>query len=292
MKKSTMSTVSPADSEFVAPSLNNVASTSVEATLFNFQGHRVRVIAEDEPWFVAKDLADALGYRDSHNLCRRLDSEDKGTRLVSTPGGEQAMTVINESGMYAAVLGSAVPDARKFKHWVTSEVLPSIRKHGAYLTESKIEQILTSPDTIIRLATDLKLEQERRRIAEEAHKHAVVQIGILEPKAQLADSFLSSKGNILVRDYAKHVKQALHLKHFGQDLMFKWLKAKRFLNDNKYPSQYSVDRGYLHVTEGSHWNPKLKMYERHHVTRITPKGQEHFLKLLKADNKDGEIKCC
>lgn len=295
MKKSMASSVavrsSDTDDLFSQSSLNNITSTTVEVTLFNFQGKRLRLIAEDEPWFVAGDVASVLGYRDAHNLCRRIDEDDKGTRSVSTPGGAQSMTVINESGLYAAILCSGAPGAKKFKRWVTAEVLPSIRKHGAYLTESKIEQILTSPDTIIRLATDLKLEQERRRIAEEAHEHAVVQIGILEPKAQLADSFLLSKGNILVRDYAKHVKQALHLKHFGQDLMFKWLRAKRFLNDNRYPSQYAVDRGYLHVTEGSHWNPVLNMYERHHVTRITPKGQEHFFKLLKADNKDGEIRC-
>ena len=271
--------------------VNNITSTKVEATLFNFRGDRIRVLADDEPWFVAKDLASALGYRDAHNMCRRIDDEDKGTRSVSTPGGLQSMAVVNESGLYTAIMGSVRPGAKDFKRWVTSEVLPSIRKHGAYLTESKIEEILTSPDMIIRLATDLKNERERCRIAEEAHKNAVVQIGILEPKAQLADSFLSSKGNILVRDYAKHVKQALKLDHCGEKIMFRWLKSRGYMNDNRYPSQYAVDRGWLHVTEGSHWNPVLEMYERHHVTRITPKGQEYFLRTIKTDVKDGEINC-
>jgi anti-repressor protein len=297
MKKSVASSVAVRskqkydDDLFVKPGLNNITSTEVEATLFNFRGNKIRLLVGDEPWFVAKDLAEALGYRDAHNLCRRIDDDDKDTRSVSTPGGPQNMAVVNESGMYAAVLCSSLPGAKDFKRWVTSEVLPSIRKHGAYLTESKIEEILTSPDMIIRLATDLKNEREQRRIAEEAHKHAVIQIGVLEPKAQLADSFLSSKGNILVRDYAKHVKQALNIDHCGEKIMFRWLKARGYMNENRYPSQYAVDKGLLHVSEGAHWNPVLEMYERHHVTRITPKGQEYFLKTIKSDIKDGEINC-
>lgn len=90
-----------------------------------FQAEQVRVLEIDgEPWFVASDVARILGYRDAANLCRRLDDDDRGTRSVSTPGGEQRMTVVSEPGLYAAVLGSQVPGARDFKRWVTHEVLP------------------------------------------------------------------------------------------------------------------------------------------------------------------------
>lgn len=298
MRKSGTKNV-PEDDLFRPSEINNITSTKVEATLFTFRGARIRVIPKDEPWFVAKDIAEVLGYSDTERMTRRLDAEDKGkiksSDLVglSTRYGNNDLTVINESGLYAAILGSSKPEAKAFKRWVTSEVLPSIRKHGAYLTEQKIEEILTSPDTIIQLATELKVAQEQRRIAEEAHRHAVVQIGILEPKAQLADNFLTSKGNILVRDYAKHVKQALKLPRFGQDLMFKWLKKRGYMNENRYPSQSAVDREFLYVVEGTHYNPVLDIYERHHTTKITPKGQGHFLNLLRAEAKanGGEIVC-
>lgn len=289
---------------FTPPSLNSVASTKVEATLFNFQGSRVRVIARDEPWFVAKDICEHFGDTNYRRTIGAIPDEDKGVSQINTPGGPQQMVIINEAGLYTLLFSMRPTKARgvsddyiaerteklnQFKRWVTSEVLPSIRKHGAYITEQRIEEILSSPDTIIRLATDLKIAQEQKRLAEEAHKHALVQIGVLEPKAKLADDFLASKGNILVGDYAKHVKQALKLKHFGQKRMFEWLKARGYMKPNRYPTQYSVDLEVLHVYEGSHWNSVTQTYELHHVTRITPKGQDYFLTRLRADVKDGEI---
>lgn len=128
---------------------------------FDFRGHEVRVtIAEDgEPHWIASDVAKVLGYRMASDMTRRLDSEEKGTRSVRTPGGEQEVATITESGLYAAILGSKVEGAREFKRWVTREVLPSIRKHGAYMTEATIEQVLTDPDTLIKLATDLKADR-------------------------------------------------------------------------------------------------------------------------------------
>ena len=98
-----------------------------DITIFNHLGNDIRVImTEDgEPLFVASDVAEILGYRDAYNMTRRLDPDEKGTRSTSTPGGIQEVTTINESGLYTAILGSRVEGARKFKHWVTSEVLPS-----------------------------------------------------------------------------------------------------------------------------------------------------------------------
>lgn len=103
-----------------------------DITIFNHLGNDIRVITTEdgEPLFVASDIAKILGYRDAHNMTRRLDTDDKGTRSTSTLGGTQELTTINESGLYTAILGSKVEGAKAFKRWVTSEVLPSIRKHG------------------------------------------------------------------------------------------------------------------------------------------------------------------
>lgn len=98
------------------------------------------VLIDNEPWFVGKDVAEILGYQRTADAIRtHVDSEDKGVGEIQTPGGTQTMTVINESGLYSLILSSKLPNAKQFKRWVTSEVLPSIRKHGAYLTEQKVE---------------------------------------------------------------------------------------------------------------------------------------------------------
>lgn len=102
-------------------------------TSAEFGSIRVLNGEDGEPWFVASDIAKTLGYRDAEKMTRRLDDDEKGTRSVGTPGGDQQMTVITEAGLYAAILGSKVEGAQRFKRWVTHEVLPSIRKHGGYM---------------------------------------------------------------------------------------------------------------------------------------------------------------
>lgn len=112
------------------------------------------VTIDDEPYFVGKDVAEVLGYSNPQKAIRdHVDDDDKGVNEMVTPGGIQSTVFINESGLYSLILGSKLPGAKKFKRWVTSEVLPSIRKHGAYMTDETIEQVLSDPDTIIRLAT-------------------------------------------------------------------------------------------------------------------------------------------
>lgn len=132
---------------------------------FNFETQEVRtVIKNNEPWFVGKDAADILGYKRTADAIRQhVDDEDKGVGEIQTPGGLQQMTLVNESGLYALIFGSKLPKAKEFKRWVTSEVLPTIRKHGTYMTAETIEKALTDPDTIIQLATNLKQEQEARK---------------------------------------------------------------------------------------------------------------------------------
>ena len=120
-------------------------------TFSNNEFGEIRVLEiENEPWFVGKDVATILGYKDTSDAIKKhVDEEDKGVGEIPTPGGKQNMKVINESGLYSLILSSKLPNAKKFKRWVTNEVLPSIRKHGAYMTEDTIEKALTSPDFLI-----------------------------------------------------------------------------------------------------------------------------------------------
>lgn len=166
--------------------------------IFNFDNQKVRTMTiDEEPYFVGKDVATILGYSNSRKaLIDHVDDEDKGVTKCDTLGGAQNLAVINESGLYSLIIGSKLPTAKKFKHWVTSEVLPTIRKHGAYLSDEKIEEVLTNPDTIIKLATQLKEEREARLIAEQ-------QVNELKPKATYYDRILSNPALVTITVIAK-----------------------------------------------------------------------------------------
>ena len=166
---------------------------------FDFEGEQVRTISiEDEPWFVGRDVAEILGYSKARNaIATHVDDEDKkDAPIQGTLGGTQNMTVINESGLYSLIISSKLPTSKKFKRWVTSEVLPAIRKHGAYMTDQKIEEILSDPDTIIKLATDLKAEREGRLIAEQ-------RVNELMPKASYYDLVLKNESLVTITQIAK-----------------------------------------------------------------------------------------
>ena len=142
------------------------AGASTKVTLFtNDEFGTVRTtVIDGEPWFVGKDVAEALGYSNTKDaLSRHIDDDDKLGSRFTTSGQSREMTVINESGVYALVFGSKLPKAKEFKRWVTREVLPSIRKHGAYITPPKIDELVANPDLLIELATTLKKEQEQRK---------------------------------------------------------------------------------------------------------------------------------
>lgn len=168
---------------------------------FNFEGNEVRtVLINDEPYFVGKDIADVLGYLNTRDaLSKHVDEEDKNSVAIHDGNkGNPNQVVINESGMYSLVLSSKLPNAKKFKRWVTNEVLPSIRKHGAYMTDEKIEEALLNPDTIISLATKLKNEREGRLIAEQ-------QVKEFQPKVSYYDKVLSNDAlmtiSLIAKDY-------------------------------------------------------------------------------------------
>ena len=169
-----------------------------ELQVFNFNSQQIRALTiEGEPYFVGKDVVDILGYRNgSRDINRHVDEEDRRKAMVFDGNQNKETIIINESGLYSLVLSSKLPDAKKFKRWVTSEVLPTIRKHGAYMTPEKIEEVLTDPDTIIQLATQLKQEREGRLIAEQ-------RVNELTPKADYCDKVLADKSLVTITQIAK-----------------------------------------------------------------------------------------
>lgn len=211
----------------------------------------------------------------------------------------QNATVVNESGLYSLLFAMQPEKARgvtdeyiqerqakikAFKRWVTHEVLPEIRKTGAYVAASETE---SDEEIMARalLAAQRTIERNKARIEEQARE-----IEELKPKAAFVENFMVSHGNILIRDYAKHVKQALNLKKFGQKDMFDFLRENNYLTANRYPTQYAVNLQVLHVTEGLH-SRNDGTTECHHCTKITPKGQNYFYNKLKSllDEMQGEF---
>lgn len=166
---------------------------------FEFDGNDVRTMQiNGEAWFVGKDVASVLGYqRTAKAIQDHVDDEDKDEVPVRDSIGRMQKTpIINESGLYSLIISSKLPSAKRFKRWITSEVLPAIRKHGAYMTDQKIEEILLNPDTIIKLATELKTEREGRLIAEQ-------RVNELTPKATYYDLVLKNKSLVTITQIAK-----------------------------------------------------------------------------------------
>lgn len=235
------------------------------------------VMIGGEPWFVGKDVAIALGYGNPRQgIASHVDAEDKGVQKLDTPSGEQEMTIINESGLYSLVMGSKLPTAKQFKHWITGEVIPSIRKYGAYLTPEKVEEVLLNPDTLIKLATELKAEREARKNAELEAASAKQVIGELKPKADYTDRILSSKGTVpttaIAKDYgmsAKALNQKLHelrviYRMGSQWLLYAKYQAKGYTHSKTFDFKHSDGR------------PDCKMQ-----TEWTQKGRLFLYQLLK-----------
>lgn len=179
--------------------------------VFNFEDARVRTVSIDgKPYFVGKDVAEILGYSNgSRDINRHVDKEDRQNYQNGTFESPRGLTVINESGLYSLILSSKLPTAKKFKRWVTSEVLPTIRKHGAYMTEQKIEEALLNPDTLITLAKQLKAEKEQRLLAQK-------QVEEMTPKAEFpTEQSLNTFIGIQAMSYNERYFNRIH-KGFGQ----------------------------------------------------------------------------
>ena len=231
---------------------------------------------EGEPWFVGKDVAEALGYGEGKSpinaVANHVDEEDKGVTELMTPGGMQKVTIINESGLYSLVLSSKLPSAKAFKRWITSEVIPSIRKHGAYMTPDKLEEVLLNPDTLITLATELKKERAAREHLEGLRR-------LDKPKVIFADAVCASKRSILVGELAKLLKQ--NGVEIGQNRLFEWLRNNGFLisrkgSDYNMPTQKAMEMGLFEIKETA-----IPHSDGHITVSLTPKvsgkGQKYFV---------------
>ncbi len=238
---------------------------------FSFEGRQIRALTiEGEPYFVGKDVAEVLGYSNSRKaIADHVDSEDKGVTKCYTLGGTQQTTIINESGLYSLILSSKLPDAKKFKHWVTSEVLPTIRKHGAYMTDAKAAAIVTDKGSLADL-----LQQ-----AAEQLKRKDIQIEQMKPKALFADAVSTSDTPILVGELAKILHQ--NGVSMGQNRMFRWLRDNGYLiskkgSDYNMPTQRAMELGLFRIKENA------ITHSDGHVTitktpKVTGKGQVYFV---------------
>ena len=189
------------------------------------------VILNDEPWFIGKDVTDILGYQNgSRDINRHVDEDDRQNYQNGTFESNRGMAIINESGLYSLILSSKLPTAKKFKCWVTSEVLPSIRKHGAYMTEDTIKKAMAEPDFIIKLATELKKEQEQNKQLTETCSQQQQVIGELKPKADYVDKILKSNSLVTITQIAKDygmsgqgMNKVLHDLHIIYSCNKQWL---------------------------------------------------------------------
>jgi anti-repressor protein len=230
---------------------------------------KVRTLVKDgEPWFVASDVCECLGLANPTVSVNRLDYDERAKFNLGRQGW---VNIVNEYGLYNLVLGSRKPEAKNFKRWVTHEVLPAIRKHGGYLTPDKVEEILTNPDSIIRLATQLKEERAKRAEAEKVIEEQ-------RPKALFADAVSASKTSILIGALAKLIRQ--NGVDVGQKRLFEWLRKKGYLiksgNDKNMPTQRSMEQGLFEVKEGSYVDGDgVNRITR--TTKVTGKGQLYFV---------------
>lgn len=240
---------------------------------FNYEDKQVRTISKDgQPWFVAKDVCEILKHTNSRMAISRLDEDEKGVSKVYTHGGEQEMTVINESGLYSLVITSNKPEAKQFKRWITHEVIPSIRKHGAYMTPDTIEKALTNPDFLIQLAYQLKEEQAKRILAE-------TQIEMDKPKVLFADAVSTSHTAILIGELAKLLKQ--NGVDIGEKRLFTWLRENGYLisrkgTDYNAPTQRSMEMKLFKVKETAitHSDGHVTVNK---TTKVTGNGQQYFI---------------
>lgn len=237
----------------------------------NAEFGEVRTLTIDnKPYFVGNDVAEILGYSETAKAIRtHVDEEDRGVSILDTPGGRQKATVINESGLYSLILSSKLPTAKKFKHWITAEVIPSIRKHGAYMTEQTIEQALTNPDFLIQLATQLKTEKEKNKSLEVKVSALTVDNQIMQPKAEYFDELVDRNLLTNIRDTAKELK-------VKQKDFVNFLIEKKYLYRDKsgklLPYAKHTETGLFELKEFI--NDKTGFSSTQ--TLITPKGKETF----------------
>lgn len=241
--------------------------------LFKFENQKVRTLKiDDEPYFVGKDVADILGYKNgSRDINNHVDDEDKLKYQISTAGQKREQTLVNESGLYSLILSSKMPNAKRFKHWVTSEVLPAIRKHGAYMTDEKAFNVVHNKNGLADL-----LQQAADQL-----KQKDIQIEEMKPKAMLADAITASETSILVGEMAKILKK--NGVNTGQNRFFKWLRENGYLikrkgTDYNMPTQKSMNLKLFEIKERTIVDGNSTRIVK--TPKITGNDQQYFTNLF------------
>lgn len=231
------------------------------------------LIIKNEPWFVGRDVCNILGYANPRKaIIDHIDTEDKtdGVTIRDSIGREQNPILINESGLYSLILSSKLPNAKRFKHWVTSEILPSIRKHGMYATD----ELINNPDVFIQVLQELKAERERKAALE-------AQAEANRPKIIFADAVAASHNSILIGDLAKLIKQ--NGVDIGQKRLFEWLRNNGYLMKSgasyNLPTQKSMELKLFEIKERTINNPDGSIRTTK-TTKVTGKGQQYFINKL------------
>jgi len=254
-----------------------------DTEVYHFQKSNLKlnvITLKGEVWFFAEDIAKILGYDKAGNMLRMIDDEDKEKIAVKNNGNRVVKTIINESGLYTAILNSRKPEAKKFKRWVTKEVLPSIRKHGAYITPEKLDEILLNPDTLMKLAAELKKQLEEKNKLDN-------KLNECKPLMELGEAIKESNNSIMIDDWVKSISRERNV-IIGRNKAFKWLKDNGYLRKNRQPYQVWIDKGYFE------WSPRIYYtsdgeQREGFTTLITPKGQLALTPLIIKDFKKRKL---
>lgn len=227
-------------------------------------------------WFNLNDICKALEIANPWNVKARLEDDLCQTEaILDSLGRTQNATFVNESGLYEVIVRSDSPKAKPFRKWVCSEVLPSIRKHGAYMTAQTIEEVLKNPDLIIGMATELKKEQEERKKLQAEAK-------VNEPKVKFANALMSSESSILISQLASILTQNGH--KIGQNKLFEWLRKNGYLHENtenrNLPKQKWIEKGYFEIKTSVYFDNKAMALKTKSTPKITMKGVEHILSVF------------
>ena len=244
--------------------------------VFSYEGNEVRTVKKgsDILW-ILKDVCGILGIEKYRDAAARLDDDEREPVLVDTLGGRQEMIAVTESGLYSIILLSRKPEAKKFKRWVTHEVLPTIRRHGAYVTPAKLEELMNDPDSWIKVLTALKEERTaKERLQLEATEN--------KPKVIFANAVSVSEGTILIGELAKILKgNGIEI---GQNRLFEKLRQDGYLikrkgSDYNAPTQRAMELGLFRVKETAitHSDGHVTISK---TTKVTGKGQQYFINLF------------
>ena len=245
--------------------------------VFSYEGNDVRTVQRGgETWWVLRDVCDVLSLTTPARVAERLEEDEVSlTHIIDALGRKQETTIVSESGLYNVILRSDKPEAKNFKRWVTHEVLPTIRRHGAYLTPAKLEEMMNDPDAWIKVLTALKEERA-------AKEQLQLQAAVDKPKVVFADAVAVSDGTILIGELAKILKgNGIEI---GQNRLFEKLRQDGYLikrqgTDYNAPTQRAMELGLFRVKETAitHSDGHVTISK---TTKVTGKGQQYFINLF------------